>query len=177
MRKIKISLRIKPQLITFGTTILLYLILALFSPFDAFTTLVVFTLIALMSYSLANIIFSLATGFMSISERIMNVLHSSIISLLTLVSVMLSMEKHMFNIEIIMSFLILSFFIIGGIYIVFGFMNTGFPKSLRLANILLGIITLLLSLVALLFPLLGYLLLTIILTSLTVIKKVLELES
>ncbi len=177
MRKIKIGLRIKPQLITFGTTILLYFLLALFSPFDAFTTLIVFTLIALMSYSLANIIFSLAPGFMSVSERIINVLHSSIIFLLTLVSVMLSMEKPMFSIEVIMSFLIISFFIIGGIYIVFGLINTGFPKSFRLANFILGIITLLLSLVALLFPLLGYLLLTIILSSLTVIKKVSELEA
>ncbi len=177
MRKIKIALRIKPQLITFGAAILFYVILAFFSPFDAFSTLVVFTLIALMSYSLANIIFSLAPGFMSISERIMNILHSSVIFILTLVSVMLSMEKHMFSIEVIMSFLIISFFIIGGIYIVFGLMTTGFPKSFRLANFLLGIIALLLSLVAILFPLLGYSLLTIILTSLTVIKKFLELES
>ena len=176
MREIKIASIIKPQLITFGVITLLYVLLSFFRPFDAFTTLTIFILIALMSYSLANIIFSLGPGFMSVSERIMNVMHSSIIFILTLVSITLSMEKPMFSIEVVMSILIISFFIIGGVYIVFGSINTGFPKQFRLVNFLLGFISILLSLIALIFPLLGYLLLTIILTSLTVIKKVLVVE-
>lgn len=177
MKKIKITLGINPLLITFGAIILLYVISSFFSPFDSFTTLVIFILIALMSYSIANIIFSLTPGFMSVSERIINVLHSSIIFLLTLVSVILSMEKPMFSIEIVMSFLIISFFIIGGIYFVLGLINTEFSKQFRLSNFLLGFITIILSLIALIFPLLGYLLLTIIITSLMFIKKVSEVES
>ena len=177
MRNIKTALRIKPQLITFGIITIIYVILSFFSPFDAFTTLIIFVLIALMSYSLANIIFSLAPGFISASERIMNILHSTVIFLLTSISLTLSMEKPMFSIEVVMSFLIISFFVIGGGYIVFGLINTGFPKHFRLNNFLLGFITIILSLIALIFPLLGYLLLAIVMTSLTVIKKAFEVES
>ena len=176
MRKIKLASRINPRLISFGAIILLYVISSFFSPFNSLTTLTIFILIALLSYSLVNIIFSLTPGFMSVSERIINILHSSMISLLTSVSLVLSMEKPMFSIEVIMSYLIISFFIIGGVYIVFGLINTDFPKNLRLSNLIFGFITVLFSLIALIFPLLGYLLLTIINISLMIIKTALEVD-
>lgn len=173
MRKIKEPLTINPLLITYGTIFLLYIILAIFNPFDSLTTLTIFVLITLMSYSIANIIFSITPGTLSVSERIISIMHSFIMFLLTTVSITLSMEKPMFSIEVVMSFLIFSFFIIGGFYFLLGLINTGFPKWFRRSNLIFGSFTIGLSLIALIFPLSGYLLLSIIITALMIIKKTL----
>jgi hypothetical protein len=76
-----------------------------------------------------------------------------------------------------MSFLIVSFFIIGGVLLVLGFVNTGFPRQFRLSNVIFGLATLLISLIALIFPLLGYSLLILIVTALLIIVKVFDVNS
>lgn len=177
MRDIKEQIPINPLQITFVTIFLLYVIWAIFYPFDSLSTLTIFVLITLAGYSIANIIFSVVPGTMSVSERFINVAHSTIILMFSTVSMTLAMVKPMFSMEVIMSFLIISFYIIGGIYIVLGLINLGFPKWFRRSNFLFGLITLLFSLIASLFPLLGYMLLMIIITTLMIIMKSLDLNS
>lgn len=174
MIKIKQNLVLNPLLITFIAVGLWYIIIAIFLPFDSLTTLVVFILIALLSLSISNIVYSLTPGFMSVSERIINIIHSSIILILTTVSLTLSMQKPMFSMTRIMSFLIFSFFIIGVISSILALINTGYPNWFRLTNLLFGIVTLLISLIALTQPLIGYLLLTLIITSFMIIAKTLK---
>ena len=111
MKKFKEPIPINPLQITFVTIFLLYVISAIFNPFDSISTLTIFVLITLSGYSIANIIFSVVPGTMSVSERIINVAHSTIILLFMSVSISLAIDKPMFSIEIIMNFLIISFFV------------------------------------------------------------------
>jgi hypothetical protein len=177
MKDIKEQIPINPLQITFVAIFLLYIISAILDPFDSFSALAIFVLIALAGYSIANILFSVVPGSMSVSERIINAAHSVVILMFTTVSISLAMVKPMFSIEIIMHFLIISFFIIGGIYIVLGLINLGFPKWFRRSSLFFGLITLIFSLIAILFPLLGFTLLMIIITILMIMMKSLELDS
>jgi hypothetical protein len=171
MLKIRANLKYNPLLIIFTAIGILYVILAIFIPFYSFATLVVFILISLVSLSIVNMISGLVIGTMSVSERIITVLYSIIIFIFMGISLMISMQKPMFSTEIIMDFLIISFYMIGGIVIVMGIINTGYPNWFRIANFIFGLITLLISLIALMQPSIGIFLLILILTSLFIIVK------
>lgn len=173
MIKINENIRINPLLITFAAIGVLYVILAVFVPFNSFATLVIFILITLVSLSLVNIFSSLVVGFMSVSERIITILHSTIIFIFTALSLINSMQKSMFSTEMIMDLLIISFYMIGGIVIVMGLINTGYPNWFRIANFIFGLVTLLISLIALTQPSIGFLLLILVITSFFSIVKAL----
>jgi len=177
MVKIKENITLNPLLTTFVSILLLYIILAIFIPFNTITTIVIFILITLVSLSLVNIFSSFVIGFMSVSERVITVLHSFIIFIFTGISLGLSMDKPMFSIEMVMQLLIFSFYMIGGIFIFLGLINTGFPNWFRISNFIFGLVTLLLSLIALTNPQIGFLLLTLIITSLMIIVKTLGKNS
>lgn len=177
MREIKEDIKINPKLVVFGTIGLFFVIMAVFIPFDSIRVLVIFILITLMSSSLVNIIYSLASRFMRFSEKLTNFVYSFLMFLFTSVLVMFSIAKPVYSKIVVMNILIISIFIIGGIYIILGLINTGFPKWFRLSNLILGLFTLLLSLIALTFPLLGYSFLAIVITALLTIMKILDEKS
>ena len=173
MLKIRDNLKISPLIIIFASIGIMYVIFAISIPFYSFATLIVFILITLVSLSVVNIISSLVIGFMSVSERIITIMHSFIILMFTTISLMISMQKSMFSTELIMGLLIISFFMIGGIIIVMGMINTGYPNWFRITNFIFGLITLVISLIALMQPSIGFYLLILIITALFTIFKAL----
>jgi hypothetical protein len=171
MIEIRENLKINPLLVTFSTTGLLYIILAVFMPFQAFTTLVIFILIALLSLSLVNIFSGLVVGVMGVSERVITVLHSSVILIFTWISLTISMQKPMFSTEMVMELLIFSFYMIAGVIIIMGVVNRGYPNWFRISNFIFSGVTILISLIARTQPSIGFILLTLIITALFVLVK------
>jgi len=175
MKKIIEEVKIKPLLPTVSAIMILYLILAFFDPLNSLTMLAFFVLMTLFSSALSVIIYNLLPLKVSFSERLINILHSFIIVLFTTVSISYAIQKPFFIKEVINNLLILTLFIIGCSYIVFGLIYTGFPKLFRQGNILTGFISIIFSLITILVSLfLGYIFLIIILCTLTVLSKISE---
>jgi hypothetical protein len=168
------DIKIKPLIPTVSAIIMLYLILAFFDPSNSLTMLALFVLMTLFSSALSVIIYNLLPLKVSFSERLVNILHSFIIVMFTAVSISYAIQKPFFIKEVINILLILTLFIIGCSYIVFGLIYTGFPKLFRQGNILIGFISIIFSLITIPVSILGYLFLIIILCTLTVLSKISE---
>ena len=173
MLKTTEDVKIKPLIPTFSVIIILYLISAFFDSTNSLTMLAFFILMSLFSSALSVIIYNSMPLKVGFSERLVNILHSFIIVMFTAVSIFYATQKPFFIKEVINNLLILTLFIIGCSYIVFGLININFPKLFRQFNILIGFISIIFSLITITVSivLLGYLFLIIILCTLTVLSK------
>lgn len=177
MIKILEDLQIKPVTPTFSAIIILYLILAFFDSTNSLTMLAFFVLMSLFSSALSIIIYNSSPLIISFSERLVSILHSFIVITLTAISIYYATQKPFFIKDVINNLLILTLIIIGCCYIVFGLINTGFPKLFRQFNILVGGISLLISLITIAVPILGYLFLIIILCTLMILSRIVSENS
>jgi hypothetical protein len=174
MIKIKEEVRVKPVIPTFSAIIILYLILAFFDPTNSLTMLAFFIFMSLFSSALSVIIYNLSPLIISFSNRLVNILHSFIIIMFAAISMYYTTQKPFFIKEVINNLIILTLIIIGCSYIVFGLINTGFPKFFRQLNILTGFVSILLSLITIAVSILGYLFLIVILCTLMALNRILE---
>ncbi len=173
MLKIREDIKIKPAIPTFSAIIMLYLMLAFFDSTSSLIMLGFFVLLALFSSTLSVIIYNSLPLIINFSERLINILQSFVIGMFTAVSIYYAIQKPFFMKEAMINLLILTLIVIGCSYIVFGLINTGFPKLFRQSNIFTGFVSIILSVITTVVPALGYLFLIIILCTLMVLNKVL----
>ena len=152
-------------------SMIIYIIVGFFSIFNSISMIGIFIFIYLFSSSVATIIFYVAYRNVGIVEKGVNVLYSSILIMFTFNTIEFVTSSSSYLQNAVNELLVITLIIIGILYIVLSFFNTGYPRWYRKFSITIGMLMLGASVLCFFVPSIGNLVLIIFLSASKIVAK------
>ena len=172
--KLKKDISISPSMISLVILVIYYIAQGFFNIFNSISMFGLFVFIYLFSSSLATIIFYTLYRNIGIVEKFVNIIYSVVIIMFTVNTVGFVLESDSFNQSAVNGLLIVSLILMGVIYMILSFFNTGFPRWFRKFSVIIGLLMIGGALICMVTPSWGTPLLILFLSTTMIVRSFLE---